>query len=264
MKVKTLGQSRNPAVLMIPGMFCTSDVPELAAKYLANEYYVILPTLDGHHREEPVYHGVDRDAAEIVGWLEDNGVTRLALLQGTSMGAEVALAVAARIRIPVDHWLLDGGPCFHFPRFFRAIMARKFNGYMNMVRGKTTGQAVDALMKDPFVKKLGGDSLDSYRGMLGGFCEIGQWIDSASVRRIADTCYRCVLPDIPDETARRFVFLYSENEPARKSEKRLKKKYPQAAFLVAKGYGHGGFQGEQPEKYAGLMRDIIEGRELRI
>ena len=28
MKVKTLGNKENPAILMIPGMFCTGDMPE--------------------------------------------------------------------------------------------------------------------------------------------------------------------------------------------------------------------------------------------
>ena len=53
MKVKTLGSRKNPAILMIPGMFCTSDTPEKAARFLKKDYFIILPTLDGHHAEEP-------------------------------------------------------------------------------------------------------------------------------------------------------------------------------------------------------------------
>lgn len=264
MKIRTLGSRENPAMMMVPGMFCTAEIPEIAARYLEKDYYIILPTLDGHHREEPVYRGAEADARELAAWLDQSGLERLALLQGTSMGAEVALALAPKLRLPVAHYLFDGGPFFHFPRFFRAIMARKFMGYMNLVKGRDTAEAVEMLMKDPFVKKLGGDSLEAYRGMLGGFCEIGQWIDKGSVRRIADTCYRCDPPGVPEAMARRFVFLYSENEPARKSEKRMKKHYPQAQFIVAKGYGHGGFQGEQPERYAQLMRALAEGRAVAL
>ena len=97
--------------------------------------------------------------------------------------------------------------------------------------------------------------------MMGGFCEVGQWIEKDSVRRIADTCYQCDLPDFAPETVRRFVFLFSENEPARKSEKRLKKKYPEAVYQAAKGYGHGGFQAEDPEKYAAMMAELMNGSE---
>ena len=262
MKVKTLGNRENPAIIMIPGMFCTCEMPERVARFLEKDYFIILPTLDGHHAEEPVYHDKQTDGRKIVSWLHENRIEKLALLQGTSMGAEVALETARQLDIPVIRYLFDGGPFFHFPRFFRALMAVKFMSYMKTVKGKEKDQAIRELMKDPFVKKLGGDSLDSYRDMMGGFCEVGQWIEKDSVRRIADTCYKCDLPDFDPDTVRRFVFLFSENEPARKSEKRLKKKYPEAVYKVAKGYGHGGFQAEDPEKYAAMMAKLISGRDI--
>lgn len=262
MKVKTLGSRENSAVLTIPGMFCTGDMPEKFARFLEKDYFIILPTLDGHHAEEPVYHDKQTDGRKIVSWLRENRIEKLALLQGTSMGAEVALETARQLDIPVARYLFDGGPFFRFPRFFRTLMAVKFMSYMKTVKGKEKDQAIRDLMKDPFVRRLGGNSLDSYRDMMGGFCEVGQWIEKDSVRRIADTCYQCDLPDFDPETVRRFVFLFSENEPARKSEKRLKKKYPEAVFKIAKGYGHGGFQAEDPEKYASMMADLINGSEM--
>ena len=69
MKVKTLGSRENPAVLMIPGMFCTGDMPEKVARFLEKDYFIILPTLDGHHAEEPVYHDKQTDGRKIVSWL---------------------------------------------------------------------------------------------------------------------------------------------------------------------------------------------------
>ena len=35
MKVKTLGNKTNPAILMIPGMFCTGDMPEKVAAMIS-------------------------------------------------------------------------------------------------------------------------------------------------------------------------------------------------------------------------------------
>ena len=48
------------------------------------------------------------------------------------------------------------------------------------------------------------------------------------------------------------------------SEKRLEKKYPDAKYLIAVGYGHGGLQGEEPERYGRIMKDIVEGRKVNI
>ncbi|MCR5622477.1 MAG: hypothetical protein K6G18_11575 [Treponema sp.] len=52
--------------------------------------------------------------------------------------------------------------------------------------------------------------------------------------------------------------MFSEKEPARKSEKRLRRKYPDAEFLIMSGYGHAGFQALELEKYAEYIRSIIE------
>ena len=258
MIVKTIGNIDNPAIVMIPGMFCTYEMPGIIAEYLKDDYFIILPTLDGHHKEEPVYHSKQVDARKIIEWLHANNIGRIAMLQGTSMGAEVALEVARQIDIVVDKYLFDGGPFFRFPGFFRVIMARKFMSFMKKTKGKEKKKAIDDLMNDPFVRKLGGDSLESYRGLMGGFCEVSQWIDRDSVRRISDTCYKCDLPDFAEDIVKRFVFLYSEKEPARQAERRLKNKYPSARFIVKQGYGHGGFQGEQPQLYSELIRELMK------
>lgn len=47
--------------------------------------------------------------------------------------------------------------------------------------------------------------------------------------------------------------LRSPSTKARKAERRLQKNYPEAEYLVMKGYGHCGFQMERPEEYAQLM-----------
>lgn len=259
MKVDVLGSREHPAVIMIPGMFCTSEMPKVIGRYLEQDYYVILPTLDGHHESCPKYHSKEQDAREIIDWLKQQQIQEIALLQGTSMGAEVALEVARQLDIPVRHYLYDGGPFFHFPRFFRAIMARKFQMIVNLAASKeTTEEAEEAILRNPLVRKLGGSNLDDYRGLLSSFAEIGRWISKDSIRRIADTCYRCILPELSEEMLARTTFLFSEKEPARKSEKRLKRKYPNARFYVAKGFGHCGFQISDPTGYVRYIRQLIE------
>ena len=259
MKIDTLGNEKNPVILMIPGMFCTSEMTSKIGKYFEKDYYVILPTLDGHHKEETKYYSKQEDARKMIQWLHEHNIHEICLLQGTSMGAEVALEIAKELDIPVQHYLYDGGPFFYFPRFFRAIMAKKFMILINKAsRCQSVEQAEETLLNDPFIKKLGGDSLDSYKGLLKGFALIGQWIDSKSVKNISDTCYKCELPDLKEDILLKTTFLFSENEPARMSEKRLKKKYPNAHYYIAKGYGHGGFQIQNPEGYVEYIKKLIE------
>ena len=101
MIIRTLGNNENPVIIMIPGMFCTYEMPGIIAEYLKDDFCILLPTLDGHHKEEPIYHSKQEDARKIIEWLHENDIKRIALLQGTSMGAELALEVASKIDIPV-------------------------------------------------------------------------------------------------------------------------------------------------------------------
>ena len=121
MIIRTLGNNENPVIIMIPGMFCTYEMPGIIAEYLKDDFCILLPTLDGHHKEEPIYHSKQE--------------------------------VASKIDIPVDRFLFDGGPFFHFPGFYRAFMAKKFMSFMKTTKGKPKEQAIDALMNDPFIKK---------------------------------------------------------------------------------------------------------------
>ena len=48
MTFATTGRKENPAVLLIHGMMCTGKDCEPYGVLLADQYYVIMPTLDGH------------------------------------------------------------------------------------------------------------------------------------------------------------------------------------------------------------------------
>ncbi|MBE5865070.1 MAG: alpha/beta hydrolase [Lachnospiraceae bacterium] len=90
MKIEVLGDKKKPAVLLVHGMFCNADSVKHFAKYLQDEYYVIVPTMSGHYPGSADYISKEKEAEAMLKYLHDNEIEELALLQGTSMGAEVA------------------------------------------------------------------------------------------------------------------------------------------------------------------------------
>lgn len=46
---ETLGNKANPAVLIIHGMCCSSNAAKIWAETLKDEFYLIIPTPNGHH-----------------------------------------------------------------------------------------------------------------------------------------------------------------------------------------------------------------------
>ncbi len=258
MKFDTLGSRENPAILMIHGMFCNADMVKRFAQYMQDDYYIILPTLSGHYEGSDDYESKEAEAKAILHYLHEQGITKLAMLQGTSTGAEVALEFARICDIEIQHYFYDGGPFFDFPRWFKSIMRKKFDGFVSLVNNKTTDEAREALMNNSFVKALIGKNSAAYEGALTDFCEVGRHATKKSVKNVVETCYACKLPSFDEETQRRFIFLFSAKEPARKSEKRLKKQYPYAEYRIVEGYGHGGLQIAEPQKYADCLKDILK------
>ena len=251
MKVKTLGKDTSPVILCIPGMFCdyTSVLP--FAEHLAEDFYVLIPTLDGHYEGSPDYSDADKQAGKLLSKLKKMKIQRIVLLQGTSMGAEVALAFARCCDIPIGRCVFDGGPFFDFPKAVKAFMRRKFSSLLKKYKGKTA----DDVLKDPLVKWIGGENVQDYRGMIGSFVKAAGFVTPATVRNVVETCYACRLPDFTEEEQKRFLFCWSEKEPAHKSKKRVMEKYPAAAYTDWMGNGHMGFQAKTPEGYALFLAD---------
>lgn len=255
MKFETLGKKEDPALLLIHGMFCTAESCMPFANLLKNDYYIILPTLDGHYDGSDHLTDVTHEAKKIVSYLHKERIGSLELLQGTSMGAEVALAVAANCDLPIRHYFFDGGPFFDFPGWFKFIMFKKFQRIVKKCAGKTE----DEILKDPLVRNLGGDNLESFRGMIGGFTQLANFMTKQNIKAITEICYNCQLPEFDPQVQRKFVFFFSKKEPAHMSQKRLKKKYPKAIYKEYPGNTHCGFQTTKPAAYAKYLRKVIAG-----
>jgi hypothetical protein len=132
-------------------------------------------------------------------------------------------------------------------------MRRKFSGMLKKYKGKTA----EDVLKDPLVKWIGGENIRDYRGMIGSFVQAADYVTPATVRNVVETCYACKLPDFSEEEQKRFLFCWSEKEPAHKSKQRVREKYPSAAYTDWLGNGHMGFQAKNPAGYALFLLDQI-------
>lgn len=254
MKFETIGNRNNPAILMIHALSCDSSACIPFAQPLQDEYYIILPTLDAHYTNSDRLHSANQQADKIVKYLHNEKITSLALLHGTSMGAKVALAVAARCDIPVEHYFYDGGPFFRFPKLLKFIMFKNFQGIINKCKGRT----VDELMKDRFVKRLDGGNSKQYRELLGRISKMADYVLKDDIKAIVEICYNGKLPDFPEETEKKFIFFFSKREPAHMAKRKLMKKYSGSTYIDWPGNVHCGYQTSNPIAYANYLRTCIK------
>ena len=263
MTFETLGSPASPAVMLIHGMLCTSRDCALFGKYLADEYYVIMPTLDGHGKDGTELVSAREEARKIAAYLEDTGIEELRLLQGSSMGAEVALAVLDELAargISVGCAFFDGGPFFDFPAVQRAGMYRVFRSLTRIFDTDDPDEAVDKMMDNGFLRFVGGKKAEQFRPLVRSMASERRTFSDETVRGMVDICYHCALPQLDESVQGKMVFFFSKEEPARKSMGRLMKAYPAAKYRDIEGYPHCGLQIKKPAAYAKLLKRFINGK----
>ena len=264
MQFTTLGTKSSPAVLLIHGMLCTADDSLIFGRYLADRYYVIAPTLDGHGDDGSTLVSAEEEARKIIAYLKENGIRSLALIQGSSMGAEVALAVldaCRRADIEVGHCFFDGGPFFDFHPVKRFFMTLIFSRLIKVFENEPD-KALEKLKSSPFVRFVLRGKIADMEPLLRSMAERRRTYTDRTVKGMVKTCYNCALPDLPCDVQRTLVFFFSMEEPARTSKKRLKAAYPMAKYRDIRGYGHCSFQFMRPKRYARLLKDVMAGSDL--
>ena len=260
MTFTTLGDRQNPAVMLIHGMVSSAADCEPFGSYLADSYYVIMPTLDGHGNDGTDLLPLEGEVDRLVAYLKDSGITSLAMVQGSSMGAEIALAVAKRLEqegIPLGCAFFDGGPFFHFNPFFRAFMRMKFTSLVKAFDTDDHEAAYNSLMNHPFLRFVAKDKAAQYEPLIKSMTRQRRHFSQRTVGNLVSICYKCDLPEFSPEAQAGMFFFFSEEEPARKSRARLMKAYPAAQYRDIQGYAHCGYQTAEPEKYAEMLRQTI-------
>ena len=260
MTFETLGSKSNPAVLLIHGMMCSSKECMPFGKELSDEYYVIMPTLDGHGHDGTDLLTVDKEAEKIIKYLKEEQINYLALIQGSSMGAEVALEVKRQAEldgIKNDICFFDGGPFFHFTPWFRMMMRMRFRKLVRILDTDDPEEALANMMKNKFVKFVIKDKIKQSEGMIRSLVSERKTFSDKTIDNMVDICYKCDLPEFNKESQERLIFCFGTEEPARKSRKRLMKAYPNAQFIDLEGYSHCGLQAEDPAGYAGMLKGYL-------
>lgn len=260
MTFETLGDNNNPAVILIHSMMSSAKDCMPFGKELSDEYFVIMPTLDGHGKDGTDLLTVDKEAEKIIDYLKLNNIKYLAMIQGSSMGAEVALEVSRQADLNGIKTLIsffDGGPFFHFAPWFRFFMRMKFKKLTGILGGDDPDKAVEELKNNKMIRFIAKDKIDQYSGMLRSIVSEKRTFSDKTIENMVNICYKCDLPEFDKEKQKRLIFFFSKIEPARKSRERLLKAYPDALFKDIDGYSHCGLQAAEPVRYAMMLKECI-------
>lgn len=85
------------------------------AEHLKDHYYCILPTSTVYCSGQR-YHSKADELLQIENYLKQEGISSLALVVASSLGADLAAAFLSKTQLPVSHVFFDGAVCEDFKR----------------------------------------------------------------------------------------------------------------------------------------------------
>ena len=249
MRFETLGNRENPAVIFFHAMGVTGASSEPVARALRERYFCILPTSTVYCPGQK-YRGKADEVRQVEEFLDTQGVTELALVVASSIGADLALAFLTRTKRPVGHIYFDGGQFAQIGKATRRIMAPFLYLAIKSLYWTHGGTLKKILWCDD-------DAIKPY------FIAAGKALTYGNLRRqLSDSLEDAPFPPLSEAVQKRTYFAFGSAEEHFKYRPAVQAAYPHGHFPVFPGYDHMQYQIRDPEGFAAMLRSIMERDEL--
>lgn len=227
----TYGNKNNKAVLLIHTLFTSAAFFAPITDLLAKEFFVIIPTLSGHH-DRSLYRSTEDEIRQISEFLTANDIPSLYAIAGFSLGGNIAYRYFCEHSETIEKAVIDSAPLFHFPRLIQNHFQKSYAKCLRRIKsGKYD------------VEK----ELNKYFNGMGKYQkEIAPTVSFESLENLVASCYRTTVYNLPAAQRKKVIFLYGTKDAARLCKPRLKN----YSVLSVKGYGHCGFYRENPAEWA--------------
>jgi hypothetical protein len=255
MRFNVFGSEENPVMIMLSGSFCPGESMQYLYDIWKKEFYIIVPEYNGHYQGS-TFSTRQNEAKEIVEYVKEHGITRIKMVYGQSMGAEVAIELIHQLLetgIAVDKGFFDGAPCIKLSKAYKAFMYFKFRTLINMLRDKN----VDDVMNMKLIKQFTNGDTESLRPMMEPMMAVAPNLTDESIKNETECCYTFDFPRFDESFQRNLYFFYAKEEKAyRTCIKGVIKAYPLANYKVLSGYGHLTYSVRETKKYTKMIQKI--------
>lgn len=246
---ETLGDKTKPSVLFFHAMGVVGQSSFPVAKYLADEYFCIMPTATCYCKGQHYVSKAD-EVSQVESFLRENNITSLKLVVSSSIGADLASAFLAQTKRPVEYAFFDGGQFAQIPKSLRRIMVPfLFFAIKSLYwsKGKTLGKIL--WCSDENIKPY--------------FIEAGKNLTYNNLRRqMKDSLEDKPFPFMTQEMQKHSYFEFGSVEEHMKYRDAVMKAYPYANFPVFDGYNHMQKQIRDPEGFALMLKSIMTGNGM--
>lgn len=244
MEFKIVGDKKNPVMVWIHAMMTTSASFKELIEYFKEDYYIILPTLDGHTvKTDSTFPSIKEETAKIVNFLKKREIEEVELLLGVSFGGIIALDLFCQKEIKVKHSFFDGVPLEKAPLW-------------KMKAGEIAlKNLIHQSAKHPEKSNL----LDEvYGSQAPHMKEICKRLSDTSLKNMTRSSYAYQLPTkLLVEEGQSVTFYYGSEEPTKECIPKIKT-FKNCHIIEKAGYRHCEYLAKAPEEYAVMLKQILK------
>ncbi len=208
------------------------------SRYLGAECRFIIPDLSGHGAEiENDFISASDEADKIETYLKAEGIDKLEMIIGLSMGCLVAIELYSRNTDRVNKVVLEGAPLYRYGALFTAVATKM---YLNMQKKTISDRsAIESEFSKSFGKEIGKEMAEDFPKM-----------SNATIKNCAKTCAKFSFPKIEKTAQKKMFFRYGGKDSNYKAGvKRTWKYYPDAELIKEEGFDHCEFPLKQPKEF---------------
>lgn len=231
MRFQTYGDKNNKAVLLIHTLFTSADFFAPITPMLANDYYVIVPTLSGHYKNS-TFISTDDEIRQIKEFLSENNVSSLYAVAGFSLGGNIAYDFFCNNSNMTEKAIIDSAPLFNFPGLVKNHFLKSYSKCLKKIK---SGEYDVEKELNKYFNGMGEHQKD-----------IAPLVSQDSLNNLIGSCYNTKVYKLPQDKLKKVTFIYGSKDIARLCKTRIKKYH----IHKMKSYGHCGFYRENPVAWA--------------
>lgn len=118
MTFNTYGDSKNPSLLLIPGLGVTFEIFLPLIELMKGKYRIIAVGIDGFLLDrESQFTSIDDQSRQVIGYVQEHLNGHLDVAYGLSLGGKILSRILERNEVTIDHAIMDAAPLLPLPRW---------------------------------------------------------------------------------------------------------------------------------------------------
>lgn len=230
MRFHTFGNKENKKMILIHGVLTPWQIWQESIDYFSENYYVIVPALDGHIEEEASeYRTVEDEAERIIEYMLTNFGNDVDTICGLSMGGAIAYKIFESGKLNINYLVLDGAPLSPVGKLPVWIMEKSYISIIHKSKARDK-KTLESFKKDFLPEKY-----------LESFLKFADTMSDSSISNIVRSVFSISISTCEHGKDTSILFMHGTkgNESvSAKSAKRMKEIYPQTQIRCFEGYKH--------------------------